>query len=60
MIMLTYEYKCPKCGNSEEHQRDMDDRDQLPTCQACDVLMNRVWQATPTHFKGGGFYSTGG
>ena len=58
--MPNYEYKCSKCSASEEHYRHIDDRDNLPTCKLCDILMDRIWQATPTHFKGSGFYSTGG
>ena len=45
---------------TEVHSRNIDDRDQLPTCRDCNITMDRIWQATPTHFKGGGFYSTGG
>ena len=58
--MPTYEYKCTKCNATEEHQRTVDDRDNLPNCKLCDILMDRIWQATPAHFKGTGFYSTGG
>jgi len=58
--MPNYEYKCSKCGTSEEHFREIDDRDKFPNCQYCATITERVWQATPTHFKGSGFYSTGG
>jgi putative FmdB family regulatory protein len=58
--MPTYEYKCALCSMTEVHSRNIDDRDQLPTCRDCNITMDRIWQATPTHFKGGGFYSTGG
>ena len=47
--MPTYEYKCTKCNATEEHQRTVDDRDNLPNCKLCDILMDRIWQATPNN-----------
>ena len=31
-----------------------------PFCTCCGNLMIRIWSSTPVHFKGTGFYSTGG
>jgi len=58
--MPNYEYKCDDCGTSEEHYRNIDDRDNCPTCQYCTQLMRRIIHATPVKFNGTGFYSTGG
>jgi len=58
--MPNYEYKCDDCGTSEEHYRNIDDRDNCPTCQYCTRLMRRIIHATPVKFNGTGFYSTGG
>lgn len=58
--MPNYEYKCKECNATEEGYRHIDDRDNLPKCNTCGILMDRIWQATPAHFKGSGFYSTGG
>ena len=32
----------------------------LPACPFCGETMQRIWTATPVHFKGNGFYSTDG
>jgi len=58
--MPNYEYKCSTCDTSEEHYRSIDNRDAAPKCQYCQRLTTRVILATPAHFKGSGFYSTGG
>lgn len=58
--MPNYEYKCKECNTSAEHSREIDRRDDLPTCGYCARLTYRVINATPSHFKGTGFYSTGG
>lgn len=60
--MPNYEYKCSWCNTSFEEFRKVDDRNNLPFCPYCDRIdeVTRVIQATPTHFKGSGFYSTGG
>ena len=55
--MPIYEYKCNVCSATIEYERSFGD-DTEPTC--CQTTMSRVWSATPVHFKGGGFYSTGG
>jgi len=53
----TYDYTCSVCGGSREITRVFGE-DREPTC--CQQLMNRVWSPTPTIFKTGGFYKTGG
>ena len=40
--------------------RSIDDRDKSVPCPECNSDMSRIYNATPVHFKGSGFYSTGG
>lgn len=56
--MATYEYRCGVCGKSQAITRLMSDEEVLPRC--CLTDMARVWEAAPIHFKGSGFYKTGG
>ena len=55
MIVPDYDFKCVTCNITIELQ----DSAPIP-CSFCGLTMERVWSATPVHFKGGGFYSTGG
>jgi putative FmdB family regulatory protein len=55
--MATYEYRCALCGGVQEVSKPMGS-DFLPVC--CGISMERIWNATPTIFKTGGFYKTGG
>lgn len=54
--MPRYEYKCNLCGTLKEIERSYSDTTE-PQC--CNATMQRVWNATPTIFKTGGFYKTG-
>jgi putative FmdB family regulatory protein len=58
--MPTYSYRCPKDNTQSTYTRTIDDRDNPVECSACGGEMNREYLATPVHFKGTGFYSTGG
>ena len=60
VLMPTYEYRCDDCDTSEGHYRNVDERNEFPTCQHCTRDMRRLLQATPVKFNGTGFYSTGG
>ena len=53
--MPTYDFKCNKCSNIQEIYRSYGD-DTLPVC--CGESMVKLWNATPVHFKGSGFYRT--
>lgn len=55
--MPTYDYRCNKCGIVREVFRQLGE-DSEPIC--CEMSMERVWSAPPVHFKGNGFYTTGG
>ena len=56
--MPTYEYKCSVCAVTIERQSSIGSEDSVPVC--CGVLTIRQWGNTAVHFKGTGFYSTGG
>jgi len=60
--MPNYEYACSNCNVSFDYYRSVEERNNLPNCLYCARIetITRVIQATPTHFKTGGFYSTGG
>ena len=53
-----YAYKCGSCGDSQEQKRGFDESAPATMCGDCLVAMERVFSATPIHFKGSGFYST--
>jgi len=60
-VSPTYEYQCNVCDAVTTHSRNVDSRDEPADCNKClsyDTI--RVFSATPVHFKGTGFYSTGG
>jgi predicted nucleic acid-binding Zn ribbon protein len=53
--MATFDFKCNYCTSIEETNSNIPE-----ACKLCGELMVRVWSPTPTHFKGTGFYKTGG
>jgi len=53
-----YEFKCPSCSERIAQTRKMSDQVMPPICGDCLVTMERVFSATPIHFKGSGFYAT--
>jgi len=53
-LVPRYDYKCDNCGSQVEISRSFDE-EVLPMCTGCNSTMSRVWQATPAHFKGGGW-----
>jgi putative FmdB family regulatory protein len=57
--MPRYDYKCKECGAHEiiAHSFYADEQHECPNCKG---IMHKVINPTPTHFKGSGFYSTGG
>jgi putative FmdB family regulatory protein len=52
-----YDYKCEVCGSVQEITKDFGDNT-VPVC--CDASMTKIFSSTPIHFRGGGFYKTGG
>lgn len=55
--MAKYDFKCSICGGMQEIEKPMGS-DWVPVC--CGQSMSQIYNATPTIFKTGGFYSTGG
>jgi len=53
-----YEFKCPTCGEKIQRKNSMNEEVPAPMCGDCLVDMERVFSATPIHFKGSGFYAT--
>ena len=58
--MPTYSYRCKSDNTQTSLTRVVDDRDLPVECPACGREMAREYLSTPIHFKGSGFYSTGG
>lgn len=56
--MPTYDYECPGEGEVKELQLPVNH--DTPKCDTCGVDMIRIYNAPPIHFKGSGFYKTGG
>ena len=53
--MPYYDFECKTCTKVMEVTDPTP-----PPCPSCANVMIRIWSPTPTHFKGSGFYSTGG
>jgi len=53
--MPYYDFECKTCKLVIEKTET-----NPPDCTSCGNLMVRIWSSTPVHFKGTGFYSTGG
>ena len=54
--MPVYSYEC-KCGLNLSVTRSIHDDEENPVCE-CGKVMQRVFYAPPTIFKGNGFYKT--
>lgn len=50
-----YDFRCEYCGAVTEIEESLP-----PQCTVDGETMIRIWTTTPVHFKGSGFYSTGG
>ena len=55
--MPMYDYKCDKCGITNELHHGWHNRPMI-LCTYCNEPMTKVITAAPAHFKGKGFYST--
>lgn len=49
-----YEYRCPDCAALFMVKQEFMD-DSIPNCPTCEKPMNKVFQATPTIFRGNGW-----
>jgi Zn finger protein HypA/HybF involved in hydrogenase expression len=52
--MPFYEFKCAKCSKQEEKYFSFQEKHELK-CVKCKKEMNKVIQATPAVFRGGGW-----
>lgn len=57
--MPTYEFSCPICNVITEQYFSIDS-EQIINCGDCAVRMEKRFVPNPVHFKGTGFYKTGG
>ena len=59
--MATYEYTCDN-NHVYVDERPMKEDDKVVNtpCEICEQPLKRIWDSSPTIFKGRGFYSTGG
>ena len=53
--MPIYEFKCPVCSTLASIKAAFDELIAYPSCQYCLIFMERIWTATPAHFKGKGW-----
>jgi putative FmdB family regulatory protein len=56
--MPTYEYRCQTCGEVTALMAYLTEDYGPPPCTMCGGVTQRIWTATPVHFKGSGFYKT--
>lgn len=54
--MPTYEFKCPVCSSPKPVTQPIDQDLMAPSCDQCQVPMQRNWSAPLAIFKGDGFY----
>lgn len=59
VLMPTYEFRCDGDKTMIEIQQGFHDGT-IPSCPLCGKDMKKIFSATPVHFKGTGFYKTGG
>lgn len=55
--MPIYEYKCSSCGITIVEAKSLNDRDDSPTCDYCNLPTKRVYSSVGVTFNGSGFYS---
>ena len=56
--MPVYEYKCGPCKSSQIISRSILEKEVVPKCSNCNLLLVRVYSPVGVAFNGGGFYST--
>jgi len=58
--MPVYEYKCVLCEHIEEITKPINEATMVELCNKCGAAMVKQFGTFGIHFKGSGFYSTGG
>jgi putative FmdB family regulatory protein len=56
--MPIYEYRCTKCGRTQEAIQKVDDKP-LTKCTECSGRLEKLISRTAFHLKGGGWFSEG-
>ena len=57
---MIYEFKCPKCHQTIEVEKKLDDNTSPFCCEeSCQVEMVKIISASSFHLKGGGWYKDG-
>jgi putative FmdB family regulatory protein len=54
----SYEYRCESCKSSQFISRGILEKEIVPKCSGCNLLLIRVYSPVGVTFSGGGFYST--
>ena len=49
-----YDYRCGDCASKFTVKQEFTD-DSVPDCPVCEKPMQKIFQATPTIFRGGGW-----
>ena len=57
--MPVYEFSCPACNLIVEQEFSVY-VDHIVNCGQCGIRMEKKFSPNPVHFKGTGFYKTGG
>lgn len=52
--MALYDYKCPDCKQIHTVEHSVNETP-LIECEACNLIMNKVFSAPTVTFKGGGW-----
>jgi predicted nucleic acid-binding Zn ribbon protein len=55
---MIYQYECPGDNEIVEIERSINEPEIDYACGLCGAKMRRIYNATPTIFKGSGFYTT--
>jgi len=58
--MPQYDYICDDCKKEVPINQSINDPIVIPNCPECGKETRRVYQSFGIHFKGKGFYKTGG
>ena len=58
--MPAYDFKCNYCNVVQEILVPVEASQTTPPCELCGEKTSRVWTPPAIHFKGPGFYKTGG
>lgn len=57
-MLPEYEYACLSCKHHFVIQRHLSEEEGVILCPECYGEVRRIWQATPVHYHGHGFYTT--